>query len=128
MGIIGRKNEQRDFIDWISSGESEFICVYGRWRVGKTYFVNELLGGYYAFAVSGRAAGGEKEQLRSFHAALREYGDTSRLPPADWWEAFARLKTLLDRPECPRTPVPPKANGPYSWTSCLGSILLAPPS
>ena len=55
MGIIGRKDEQRDFIEWISSEESEFICVYGRRRVGKTYFVNELLGGYYAFDASGLA-------------------------------------------------------------------------
>ena len=104
MGIIGRKDEQRAFIEWISSEESEFICVYGRRRVGKTYFVNELLGGYYAFDASGLAKGGEAEQLRGFHAALREYGDESSSAPSDWWDAFARLKTLLDCPECPRTP------------------------
>ena len=104
MGIIGRKSEQRSFIDWLTSDESEFICVYGRRRIGKTYFVNELLDGYYAFDASGQPVGGDKEQLKGFYAALREYGDDSSKAPADWWEAFARLKALLERPDCPRTP------------------------
>lgn len=104
MAIIGRDAEQRDFLEWMSSGEPEFVCVYGRRRVGKTYFVNELLAGYYAFDASGQDKGNEAAQLRAFHAALREYGDPSPSAPPDWWEAFSRLKALLDRPECPRTP------------------------
>ena len=104
MGIIGRKSEQRDFLEWMASDEAELICVYGRRRVGKTYFVNELLNGYYAFDTSAQDKSSEAVRLRIFHAALREYGDGSSSAPSDWWEAFDRLKALLDRPECPRTP------------------------
>jgi AAA+ ATPase superfamily predicted ATPase len=69
MGIIGRKSEQRDFLEWMASDEAELICVYGRRRVGKTYFVNELLNGYYAFDTSAQDKSSEAVRLRIFHAA-----------------------------------------------------------
>ena len=104
MALIGRVEERRAFLDWMCSDTSEFVCVYGRRRIGKTFFVNDLLGDYYAFDASGLSDGNEGVQLRGFHEALLEYGDSSSKPPADWWEAFRRLKALVDRPECPRTP------------------------
>ncbi len=66
--------------------------------------MNELLNGYYAFDTSAQDKSSETVRLRIFHAALREYGDESSSAPSDWWKAFDRLKALLDRPECPRTP------------------------
>lgn len=104
MTMIGRKRETEQFLDWLSSDEPELICIYGRRRVGKTYFVNELLGDYYAFDAAGLAEGGESEQLRGFHEALRDYGDDHAGRPADWWEAFRWLKELLDRKDCVRSP------------------------
>jgi len=104
MALIGRRQEQEDFLDWMCSNEPELICVYGRRRVGKTFFVNELLADYYAFDASGLAEGDESVQLREFQAALAEYGDTHRGAPADWWEAFGRLRELLESPSCTRTP------------------------
>ncbi|MDO4289976.1 MAG: AAA family ATPase [Eggerthellaceae bacterium] len=86
------------------SDEPELVCVYGRRRIGKTFFVNELMQDYYAFDASGLAEGGEASQLNAFHAALTDYGDTAKAAPADWWEAFRRLRALLERAECPRTP------------------------
>jgi len=35
--IIGRKKEQESLIRFIQSDESEFIAIYGRRRVGKTF-------------------------------------------------------------------------------------------
>ena len=37
--LIGRKNEQQMLLDALKSDESEFIAVYGRRRVGKTYLI-----------------------------------------------------------------------------------------
>lgn len=104
MAMIGRKEERELFLDWIGSGEAELICVYGRRRVGKTYFVNDLLSGFFGFDASGLAEGGEAVQLRAFHEALLDYGDEGQHPPKDWWEAFRRLRSLLDGPGCVRTP------------------------
>ncbi len=104
MALIGRTAEQASFLEWVSSDESELICIYGRRRIGKTFFVNELLDDYYAFDAAGLAEGGEARQLRAFHTALVDYGDEDPSVPADWWEAFRRLKALLSREECPRSP------------------------
>ena len=35
--IIGREQEISKLENYISSRKSEFIAIYGRWRVGKTY-------------------------------------------------------------------------------------------
>lgn len=104
MALIGRRREKEQFLEWLCSDESELICISGRRRVGKTFFVNELLEDYYAFDASGLAEGGDSVQLRGFAEALRDYGDAHDELPRDWWDAFRRLKALLDRPECPRTP------------------------
>ena len=37
--IIGRKQEQENLIRFMDSNESEFIAIYGRRRVGKTFLV-----------------------------------------------------------------------------------------
>ena len=104
MGLIGRKREQADFLEWICSDDAELVCIYGRRRIGKTFFVNELLDGFYAFDAAGLAEGNEAEQLKAFHQALLDYGDTDKKAPKDWWEAFRRLRALLEQADCPRTP------------------------
>ena len=41
--IIGRKKEQRQIMDLYESGKPEFLAVYGRRRVGKTFLIRETL-------------------------------------------------------------------------------------
>ena len=40
--IIGREQEIEKLENYISSRKSEFIAIYGRRRVGKTFLVKEL--------------------------------------------------------------------------------------
>ena len=47
--LIGRGNEVRKLKDALSSVSSEFIAVYGRRRVGKTYLIREAYDGRFAF-------------------------------------------------------------------------------
>ena len=39
MDIVGRKTELKDFERFYASGKPEFIAVYGRRRVGKTFLI-----------------------------------------------------------------------------------------
>ena len=39
--IIGREREQQILEERLSSGRAEFIAVYGRRRVGKTFLIKE---------------------------------------------------------------------------------------
>ena len=40
--LIGRKNEIKEFKHIYNSSKAEFVVVYGRRRVGKTFIVNHL--------------------------------------------------------------------------------------
>ena len=40
--IVGREKEIMELKKYLSSEQSEFIAVYGRRRVGKTFLIKEL--------------------------------------------------------------------------------------
>ena len=47
--IIGRKQEQKELEKVYNSNKAEFVVVYGRRRVGKTYLVREYFNGEFDF-------------------------------------------------------------------------------
>ena len=63
--IIGRQKEIERLKKYLASDKSEFIAVYGRRRVGKTFLIKELLEGQFTFRMTGREnAVGFKVQKR----------------------------------------------------------------
>ena len=102
--IVGRKNELMELERHATSQKSELICVYGRRRVGKTYLVEQAFSNQFAFRATGLENGNCRAQLKSFHYRLREYGDTNRAAPADWFDAFSRLGKLLSSDQAVRSP------------------------
>ena len=104
--MIGRKIEQELFQEAIDKDRAQFIVVYGRRRVGKTFLVNEFFQNRYAFKHTAVSPLDEKLkpkrnlikiQLKEFHYSLRSYGlQTGKSIPADWFEAFHQLQELLD--------------------------------
>ena len=52
--IIGRELEIEKLENYISSRKSEFIAIYGRRRVGKTFLVKEMFENQFAFRVTGK--------------------------------------------------------------------------
>jgi Predicted ATPase (AAA+ superfamily) len=47
--FIGREKEQQQLKEYLNSEQSEFIAVYGRRRVGKTFLIQKVIGRDYAF-------------------------------------------------------------------------------
>lgn len=47
--MIGREFEQARLLERYKSGQSEFVVVYGRRRVGKTFLVRETFANKFAF-------------------------------------------------------------------------------
>ena len=86
------------------SGRPEFIAVYGRRRVGKTYLIREYFNRNFAFYTTGVTGLNMKGQLKTFYEQLREYGSLSRNEPKDWFEAFRMLKELLEQSNVHRDP------------------------
>ncbi len=94
--FIGRERECADLRLALESDKSEFIAVYGRRRIGKTFLIREAYGYQFAFEHSGIKGASQKMQLREFGESLRKYGARKRTAPSDWHEAFRRLGDILD--------------------------------
>ncbi len=104
--IIGRKRELEIIDRLYRSDKSEFLAIYGRRRVGKSYLVDEAFRDELAFSVVGtfkKCDDGEKPmykktQLRHFYRSLLDYGlDDSYKEPDNWLDAFDLLKKLLSQ-------------------------------
>lgn len=93
--MIGRKEEKSRLLKYAESDESEFVAVYGRRRVGKTYLIRQTFRDRFSFQHTGVARGRTKEQLRAFGDSLRECGSDFKDSPKDWFEAFNQLKSVI---------------------------------
>ncbi len=98
--IIGRYSVIAEFERLYSSGKPEFVAVYGRRRVGKTYLIRELFAGRMAFHHTG-LSNLDKEyklvlasQLMNFDSSLRRYGYQPK-GVSSWMQAFDCLIDLL---------------------------------
>lgn len=94
--MIGRVDEKRRLVEAFQSRQSEFVTVYGRRRIGKTYLVNEVLGAKFAFHHAGLKRGNLKNQLLQFRLALMRQGYKSCPPFKTWLEAFYHLEIFLE--------------------------------
>ena len=94
--IIGRKAEQEILNDCMASNKSEFLVLYGRRRIGKTFLVRETLGEEFVFYASGILDGTYAEQIANFNKETTFFGG-GHLPPAVTWnEAFSNLNSLIE--------------------------------
>lgn len=105
MKIIGRKREIDCLLQCLMSKRPEFIAVYGRRRVGKTYLIREYFNRHFSFYTTGLTDEKTKGQLRAFNESLNLYGGEYKSIPKDWFEAFNRLRVLLEKDEVYREPV-----------------------
>ena len=98
MKVIGRKNEICELDRLAHSGAPEFVAVYGRRRVGKTFLVKEFFGNNFTFYATGVSRGTKAEQLQNFQDSLLEYGyKGEKAAPKDWTEAFRRLRVVVEQ-------------------------------
>ena len=88
-----------------SSDKSEFLAIYGRRRVGKSYLIEEVFGKQMAFSAVGIYFKKDEkadlryrqEQLTHFYESLLLYGMSAEIPvPKSWREAFRLLRQLLE--------------------------------
>lgn len=95
--LIGRHAEQKALGQIVKSSEAEFVVIYGRRRIGKTFLVNTFFDDCYAFKLTGLAKKSKREQLANFTTALNRYGNGRKFTkPRTWYEAFDKLRKLLE--------------------------------
>ena len=115
--LIGRENEKIELETAISSDKSEFVAVYGRRRVGKTFLIREVCNYSFAFEHTGvksvkqeskegtlAKCDGMKYQLEEFTSSLRRYGFAGRRSPKSWRELLEKKpsgRKIVFLDECP---------------------------
>jgi len=72
--LIGRKNETTQLDNIIQSSEPEFVVIFGRRRIGKTFLINQYFNNKFTFKHTGLALKNKTEQLHNFGESLRRYG------------------------------------------------------
>ena len=96
-GIVGREREIEKLHSIYQSDKSEFIAVYGRRRVGKTFLIRSVFEKQFTFQMTGLANASLKQQLASFNIALNNYQATDEIIPAsDWLTAFSQLSAFIE--------------------------------
>ena len=99
---MGRKSEIAELERIYSDGRPEFVVLYGRRRVGKTFLVNELFRDRIVFshtALSPVEIEGKelmKMQLQNFVHSLVRAGMEVTEMPSNWLDAFFLLENFLE--------------------------------
>ena len=98
--IFGRTEEIKILNRLLQSNRPEFLAIYGRRRVGKTFLIHEFFKdkGVY-FCVTGSANSNKKLQLRKFYRELQNMFPSlsSTKEPKDWDEALYTLKEAVTK-------------------------------
>ena len=80
----------------MESERSEFVVVYGRRRIGKTFLVRRFFKDNYAFSFVGKHEMRREQQLAEFAKELMRYSHSTFVPQLkNWTEAFDALQRLL---------------------------------
>jgi uncharacterized protein len=91
MKVLGRHAELSKFKQIVDSPKAEFVAVYGRRRVGKTFLIKEFFNYQFAFYATGLHKGNTQKQLTSFTIFINESFQTNYQPFANWLTAFHTL-------------------------------------
>src|SRR5579872_1736135 len=100
MAIMGRESEKQILTEFLASGRAEFLAIYGRRRIGKTFLVREFFKDKKAvfFNTTGSNDGILFEQIGHFtkeigkifyHGAVLKQGK-------NWDETFELLTKAID--------------------------------
>lgn len=96
--LIARNQEIETLERKYKSGKSEFVIVYGRRRIGKTFLVNNVFADRFAFTFVGARNQPPKKQLQRFAAQLKQFSGSAYAPVLNSWEeAFTELRNLIEQ-------------------------------
>ena len=95
--LIGREQEIDKLDAILVSPQAEFLAVYGRRRVGKTFLIRQYLKNNIVFDITGTQSAGKEQQLQNFFEEYRKRVKTKKQIPApsNWHEAFTFLANYL---------------------------------
>ena len=97
MQIVGREKEIKELTRLKESNQAEFVALYGRRRVGKTWLVRSFFQDQFTFYSTGIARGSRQEQIQNFYKSICSYSKKVVEQPKDWYEALDLLKDVIKK-------------------------------
>lgn len=97
--MVGRHREKAALLDAVERSEAQFVAVYGRRRIGKTYLVREVFRDNFCFYHTGVSEVGTADQLLNFRDSLLKYGYENCPAIKSWREAFLALEKVIEKCE-----------------------------
>ena len=96
--LIGRQREWKELQWAMDSHRSEFVILYGRRRIGKTFLIRRFFNDRYSFHYVGAHRQKKSTQLQNFREALERYSGDRNIPKLkNWHEAFLCLENYLEQ-------------------------------
>ena len=95
--LIGRERECEELKWALESQRSEFIMMYGRRRIGKTFLIRRFFDDKYSFHYVGAHKQPKRMQLQNFREAIMRFSTDKEVPVLqNWHDAFLRLEDYLE--------------------------------
>ena len=125
--IIGRQKEQDTLRSCLESGKSEFVAVYGRRRVGKTFLIKGIFESKFTFYSTGILNGSKDAQLQTWNNEVRRFGGADFPAASNWVQAFDNLNLLIEKthPEANRLAKKVVFLDEMPWMATMHSDFLA---
>jgi len=95
--VIGRTKELKRLQELYESGKPEFVAIYGRRRVGKTFLIRQMFGNEFVFDLAGLANSNTEKQLLNFNIAINHSGNREFELAENWLLAFEQLRPLIEK-------------------------------
>ncbi|MES2680481.1 MAG: ATP-binding protein [Bacteroidota bacterium] len=96
--LTGREKEIAILKARMASKRSEFLALYGRRRVGKTYLIRTVFEGRFTFRLTGLAQASLQDQLANFNLAMRDqHYQKKRAKAENWMKAFQQIRQVVEK-------------------------------
>ena len=126
--MIGRVEEQKLLLSLLDEDDPQFVAVFGRRRIGKTYLIRESFQHRFTFQHTGVSnvdippGSRKKTQLEKFEESLAEAGYQTPEKLKTWNDAFNGLKEVIKRSSDPKKVI---FIDELSWMDTKGSGLIS---
>src|SRR3990167_1035477 len=98
-GILGRKDEIDTLEAMLASNRPEFLAIYGRRRIGKTFLIRQFFKNknIVFFKVTGMQDGAMSEQIKNFTKQISEtfYNNAPLESKKNWNATFELLTSAI---------------------------------
>ena len=95
--VIGRTKEKKRLRELFESGRPEFVAIYGRRRVGKTFLIRQMFENDFVFDLAGLANSNTEKQLLNFNVTIKQLNGQGFEWAENWLFAFEQLKMLIQK-------------------------------